>query len=433
MPLFTGSRLGVYEIVAEIGAGGMGVVYRARDTRLNRDVALKILPDVFAFDGDRLARFEREAQVLASLNHPNIAAIHGLEEAPPAGTGQAAVKALVLELVEGPTLADRIADGPIPLEEALPIVRQIADALEAAHDVGIVHRDLKPANIKLRPDGTVKVLDFGLAKVLEPAGAAVEATAAPTITSPAMTRVGVILGTAAYMAPEQARGKAVDRRADIWAFGCVLFEMLTGRRAFDAGETVSDAVAAILKNDPDWKALPPDTPPHIITLLRRCLQKDPQKRLPHVGLARIEIDDAIAAPLEQPSRTPGLSSQALRERLWRAAALSIAVAGGVVGLWSVRSTSPLTFEARLEINTPPGSAAYFAMSPDARHVVFQATTDGQTQLWLRSLDAEEARPIPGTTGAISPFWSPDSRAIGFFADQKLKRIDMAGGTGPRAR
>src|SRR5215467_4882465 len=264
----------------------MGEVYRARDTKLNRDVALKILPDAFTFDGDRIARFRREAQVLASLNHPNIAAIHGFEDS---GT----THALVLELVEGPTLADRIARGPIPLDEALPIARQIAEALEAAHEQGIIHRDLKPANIKLRADGTVKVLDFGLAKLADPAlatvGAAPNVTASPTITTPAlMTGVGMILGTAAYMSPEQAKGRPADKRSDVWAFGCVLYEMLTGRRLFQ-GDDVADVMARVIKSDTDWSVLPPSVPPHIRRLLRRCLQKDPQRRLPYIGAARLEL------------------------------------------------------------------------------------------------------------------------------------------------
>ena len=269
MSLVPGARLGPYEILSALGAGGMGEVYRAKDTTLHRDVALKILPESFALDPDRLARFKREAQVLASLNHPNVAAIYGFEESNPSpGSGQAAVQALVLELVEGSTLADRIAKGPIPIDEALPIARQIAEGLEAAHEQGIIHRDLKPSNIKLRPDGTVKVLAFGLAKALEPASVAGDLSQSPTITSPAMmTGLGVLFGTAAYMPPEQARGKAVDKRADIWAFGCVLYEMLTAKRAVD-GDTVTDIVVAVMAKEPDWAALPPATPPRVVELLR---------------------------------------------------------------------------------------------------------------------------------------------------------------------
>src|SRR5438105_8315147 len=267
MPLSLGVRLGPYEVIAAIGAGGMGEVYRARDTKLNRDVALKILPATFASDPDRLARFHREAQLLASLNHPHIGAIYGFED-----SGE--THALVLEFVDGPTLAARIARGPIPIDEALPIAIQIADALEAAHEQGIIHRDLKPANIKLRSDGTVKVLDFGLAKAMEPAaGSSPSMSMSPTLTTPAMTQAGMILGTAAYMSPEQAKGRAADKRSDVWAFGAVLYEMLTGRRAFEA-EDVSDTLAAILRAEPNWAALPANTPPNMKRLLRRCLQKD---------------------------------------------------------------------------------------------------------------------------------------------------------------
>src|SRR5437764_2373432 len=271
MALTPGTRFGVYEIVPPLGAGGMGEVYRARDTKLNRDVALKVLPEAFVLDPDRFARFTREAHVLASLNHPHIGAIYGFEESE-------GVHALVLELVEGPTLADRLTHGPIPIDDALPIARQIADALGAAHDQGIVHRDLKPANIKLRPDGTVKVLDFGLAKMLEPVPASADAARSPTITSPALTRMGVILGTAAYMSPEQAKGRAADKRSDIWAFGCVLYEMLTGRRPFD-GEDVSDTLAAVLRGEPDWTPLPRDLPPAIRLLVQHCLAKDRRQRV----------------------------------------------------------------------------------------------------------------------------------------------------------
>ena len=286
MALEPGTRLGVYEILSQLGAGGMGEVYRARDVKLDRDVAIKVLPQALREDPDRLARFEREAKTLASLNHPNIAHIHGFEDS----TG---VTALVMELVEGPTLAGRIAKGPIPLDEALPITKQIAEGLEAAHELGIIHRDLKPANIKVRDDGTVKILDFGLAKALEPKQPSdINVTQSPTITTPAMmTGVGVILGTAAYMSPEQAKGKPADKRSDIWAFGCVLYEMLAGKRAFD-GEDVSDILAAILRAVPDWNALPATTPRRVRTLLMRCLQKDRRERLADIADARFEIVDA---------------------------------------------------------------------------------------------------------------------------------------------
>src|SRR5687767_10133637 len=293
MPLAAGTRLGPYEITAEIAAGGMGVVYRARDTRLRRDVAVKVLPDSLAGDSERLARFRREAQVLASLNHPHIAAIYGLEE-----TG--GVLALVLELVDGPTLADRIGFRPIPFDEAMPIARQIAEALEAAHDQGIVHRDLKPANVKVRTDGTVKVLDFGLAKAVEPATAlglppGHDLSNSPTITSPALsTTAGVILGTAAYMSPEQAKGRPADRRSDICAFGALLYEMLTGRRAFK-GDDVSETIASVLKDAPDLTVLPGSTPPHIRRLIERCLDRDVKMRLRDIGEARIELSSSRAA------------------------------------------------------------------------------------------------------------------------------------------
>jgi serine/threonine protein kinase len=287
-----GTRLGSYEITGAIGAGGMGEVFRARDTRLHRDVAIKVLPELFATDPERLTRFEREATTLASLNHPNIAQIYGLES-----VGATGERALVMELVEGETLAERVSRGPVPIDEALPIARQIADALEAAHDGGIIHRDLKPANIKVRPDGTVKVLDFGLAKSIDPSGvlSGVDAANSPTFTSPAATGIGVILGTAAYMAPEQARGKAVDSRADIWAFGVTVYEMLTGKPLF-AGASVSEVLASILRDGPNWETLPHDTPASVRTLLRRCLQKDPQLRLRHAGDARLELTDADLSP-----------------------------------------------------------------------------------------------------------------------------------------
>ncbi len=317
MSLVAGTTLGSYEILALLGAGGMGEVYRAHDTKLNRDVAIKVLLPAVANDPDRLARFSREAQVLASLNHPNIAHIHGLEESE-------GVRALVMELVEGPTLAERIAQGAIPLDEALPIARQIAEALEAAHEQGIIHRDLKPANIKVRPDGTVKVLDFGLAKAIDQAASRrpqADLANSPTLSIHA-TEAGLILGTAAYMSPEQARGSTVDRRADLWAFGVVLYEMLTGTRLFQ-GATISDTLAAVLTKEPDWTALPAQTPVSIRTLLRRCLEKDRKRRLPDAAVARLEIDDAQMAPSGDGSRVavpvsrPALGAQRPRAVLPR--------------------------------------------------------------------------------------------------------------------
>jgi eukaryotic-like serine/threonine-protein kinase len=319
MPLQPGARLGSFEVLSALGAGGMGEVWRAHDRRLDREVALKVLPEAFVADAERLARFEREARVLASLNHAHIGGIYGLEEAD-------GVKALVLELVEGPTLADRIARGPIPVDEALPIARQIAEALEAAHEQGIIHRDLKPANTKVKPEGTVKVLDFGLAKALEPQLAAgrTDLSHSPTLTlGAAATQMGVILGTAAYMAPEQARGRPVDKRADIWAFGCVLYEMLAGRRAF-AGEDVTDTLASVVRGEPDWDALPAAVPRRVRELLRRCLQKDPRARLRDIGDARLEIVAASADSMADPPATQGGE--------WKRFSLRTVLVAGVVAL-----------------------------------------------------------------------------------------------------
>ena len=432
MPLPSGLRLGRYEIQFALGAGGMGEVSRARDTELHRDVAIKVLPEVFAADADRLARFKREAQVLASLNHPNIAAIYGIEEA-------AGVRALVLELVEGPTLADRIAEGAIPLDEAVPIARQIADALEAAHDQGVIHRDLKPANVKLRPDGAAKVLDFGLAKALEPVATTDNVSQSPTITSPAMTRLGMILGTATYMAPEQARGRAVDKRADIWAFGCVLFEMLTGRRAFD-GDDVAETIGAVIHKDPDWNLLPATTPSYLRTMLRRCLQKDPRKRLPHIGIARIEIDDTALEPMRE---APAVVTPVARH-LWSSARLAWFVAAVVaVGTISFEVTRYLTREAvdtpettRASILPPPqvavasggGPGWRFTLSPDGRSLAFLGRgADGRVQIWVRRIDAMTAQPLAGTDGVVAVAWSPDSRLLAFVAGGRLRKIDASGG------
>jgi len=434
--LSPGARVGPYEIVSAIGAGGMGEVYRARDAKLGRDVAIKVLPDVFGGDPERVARFEREAQVVASLNHPNIAIIHGFQESD-------GVRALVLELVEGETLGEIIARGPVPLADALAISRQIADALEAAHDKGIVHRDLKPDNIKLTPEGKIKVLDFGLAKMLEPEPArhpSFAGTMSPTLSIHA-TYGGVILGTAAYMSPEQARGKPVDRRTDIWSFGCVLFEMLTGRQAFEAGETISDAVAHILTREPDWNALPPDTPSHIRTLLRRCLQKDPSKRLPHIGLVRLEIDDGPAASDElAPAAASSAPQPASKKRV--AIALGVlfaAVAAGVVATWALMRTPPAVPQ-QLRFSVIPSSTQPFSVNgffrnvtiaPDGRHVVYVAPSGaGTSLLMVRALDQLEAVPLRGVTGATSPFMSPDSRSIGFFAQLAggdLKKVSITGG------
>jgi Tol biopolymer transport system component len=428
----------------------MGEVYRARDTKLNREVALKVLPEQFALESDRLARFQREAQVLASLNHPNIAAIYGFEESRSGGSAESPSGALVLELVEGPTLADRLVAGPIPLEEALPIARQIADALDAAHEHGIVHRDLKPGNIKLRPDEVVKVLDFGLAKLVDPAegppkgghyvrpGAPddrrvrlqPDLTMSPTITTPAMTMAGMILGTAAYMSPEQAKGRAADKRSDIWAFGCVLYEMLTGRRPFE-GDDVSDTLAFVLTKQPDWSALPNATPVPISRLLRRSLEKDRKRRLSDIADARLELDEAASARGEidqHVSTTRGVLG--VRERIGWVIGSLIAVAVAAAALFvAARARTPADApEMRVDIVTPPTSdPASFALSPDGRFLAFVGESDGNSRLWLRPLDQETARALPGTEGATLPFWSPDSRSIGFFASGNLKRVDVSGG------
>src|SRR5262245_16137478 len=346
MPLDPGTRLGAYEILGLIGAGGMGEVYRATDTRLKREVAIKVLPEAFAQDPDRLARFQREAELLASLNHPNIAAVYGLEHTD-------GVVGIVLELVDGETLADVVARGPLPLVDVLPIAQQITEALEAAHDKGVVHRDLKPANIKITPDGRVKVLDFGLAKMLDPAearGAKAGAMSMSPTLSVHATYAGIILGTAASMSPEQARGKPIDRRTDIWAFGCVLFEMLTGRHAFEPGETVSDAIASVLTREPDLTTLPDETPPPIRRLLRRCLQKDSQQRLPHIGAARLEIDEAHrGSPVEEHTvaavATPAVAvrpSGRRRALQWMGVAAAFAVGAAIAGYaaWKLKPEPP---------------------------------------------------------------------------------------------
>ena len=409
----------------------MGEVYRGHDLTLNRDVALKVLPDAFALDPDRLTRFKREAQVLASLNHPNIAAIYGFEES-------SGVRALVMELVEGPTLADRIARGPIPVEEALPIVRQIAEALESAHGKGVVHRDLKPANIKVREDGTVKVLDFGLAKVLDPLAGAALQSKTPTVTSPAATRAGVILGTAAYMAPEQAVGKIADERSDVWAFGVVLYEMLTATRPFD-GETVQEVVSEVLKSEPDWNRLPAGTPGGIRRLLRRCLRKEREHRLHDIADARIEIDDVEAAPDADPDGAT--ATRRATQRWVFVAVLSLVTfiaAVQTVRVWQRPQAFPPAPETRLEI-TPPAAAvvcdpsdlatqAWLAISPDGSTVAYSAFVEGTSMLWLRALDSPTTRVLAGTDSAVLPFWSADSKSIGFFADSQLKRIDVDGGT-----
>jgi len=434
--LTVGTRFGSYEIVAALGAGGMGEVYRARDTTLGRDVALKLLPDVFAGDADRVARLQREAKTLASLNHPHIATIYGFEAGPDEAGGR--IQALVMELVEGEDLAQRISLGRLPWEEALPIARQIAEALEAAHDQGVVHRDLKPANIKVRPDGTVKVLDFGLAKAFDRAigdhGSGAQANS-PTVTSPVMmTDAGVILGTAAYMSPEQARGKAVDRRSDIWAFGCVLFEMLAGRRCFDHRDSISDSIAAILTREPDWRALPPDTPEPIRRLLRRCLNKNAAGRLHHLADARLEIDEALASPIASPAIHTSPRAGLVAAVPWViAGSLAVVVVGLVVQL-RVRGPSRLEQSvAQFEMNLPPevevyrGSSQAVAFSPAATHVAFVGALNGLKQVYVRDLSQPEAVAIRGSENALSCFFSPSGDAVGFITDLGVYKVSLRDG------
>jgi hypothetical protein len=415
----------------------MGEVYRATDTNLKRQVALKVLPTAFVTDGDRLARFQREAEVLAKLNDPHIAQIYGLEKA-------GDVTALVMELVEGPTLADRIAEGPIAVDETLSIAKQIAEALESAHEQGIIHRDLKPANIKVRDDGTVKVLDFGLAKALDPAfgaagASAVSASMSPTITTPAMTQAGLILGTAAYMSPEQAKGRAVDKRSDVWAFGCVLYEMLTGKRAFD-GEDVSDTLAAVLRGEPDWIALPGNLSLTIRTLLLTCLEKDRRKRTVHATTAMFVLVNAanlIDRPiLEDASARVDIPKAPPWQRVGipLAASLVGAVLAGV-GIWvAARPAAPHPAIVRFVVDVPseqqlqePAPArTVMAVSSDGSAIVYLA----DRKLYLRRFDDSTARPIPGseaTASATSPVFSPDNGSIGWWVDGVIKRIRVTGG------
>src|SRR5262245_14954264 len=433
MSLAAGARVGAYEIVSAIGAGGMGEVHRAIDTKLKRQVAIKVLPELLAGDPDRLARFQREAEVLASLNHPHIAAIYGLEDSTD-------VKALVMELVEGPTLADRIAQGPIPVDDALPIAKQIAEALEAAHERGIIHRDLKPANIKIKDDGSVKVLDFGLAKFAESSTDSLSNPSAvslsPTITSPAlMTSVGMLLGTAAYMSPEQAKGRAADKRSDVWAFGCVLFEMLTGKRPFD-GEDVTDVLVAVLgKESADLNALPADVPVAIRTLLRRCLEKDRRRRIADISTALFAIDEVATL-----GAATGASSRAIPVRqvpIWRRLAvyggpallLGLALAGG--GVWFAMRAAPPRV-SRLAITTTPATALTIngverdlAISPDGARILYVGNNG--RELFVRPLDALEAVSL-FAGGPRGPFVSPDGQWVGFIDGGVVrKKVAITGG------
>jgi len=437
MPLTSGTRVGPYEIIAPLGRGGMGEVYRARDTKLGRNVALKILPESFAGDSDRLMRFEREARTLASLNHPNIAAIYGIEgDGSPAGVGETSPRALVMELVEGEDLADRIARGAMSLDEVLPIARQIAEALEAAHEHGIIHRDLKPANIKVRDDGTVKVLDFGLAKAMDANAATSDprqttGDAKPTMTSPALTAMGLILGTAAYMSPEQARGRAVDARTDIWAFGCVLFEMLAGGRPFD-GESVTDILGAIVHKEPEWKLLPASLPESLRHLLARCLAKDQKQRLHSIADVRLQIQDVLAGAPGDGSVAAAVVSPARmanRERVaWALAALSLAAAV-TLSLWRPSPAGGESPPFRLSMYPAEGGEVGVpAISPDGRRVAYSARgADGMPMVWVRDLDQSIPRSLSGTEGGNRVFWSPDSRRLGFVVGDVLKQISADGG------
>ena len=430
MALTPGTRLGAYEVTEQIGAGGMGEVYRATDSNLKRSVAIKVLPASVAGDADRLARFQREAEVLAALNHPNIGAIYGLKKTPD-------FTALVMELVEGEDLSQRIARGAIPIDEMLPIAKQIADALEAAHEQGIIHRDLKPANIKVRADGTVKVLDFGLAKAMDPAGvSSANAMNSPTLSMHA-TMHGVILGTAAYMAPEQARGKTVDKRADIWAFGVVLYEMLTSRRAFP-GDDITDTIVSVVSKEPDWSALPVATTVGLRRLLARCLKKEPKVRLQAIGEARAQIDELISgAPDEMPIAVVAQPASVSRRRSAVVASMTLLVGAAVAAIatWALTRTAPAKVQPMrfALVSTAAQALAVSAndrdlvLSADGAHLVYVSGNDAQVM--VRAIDQLDAVPLRGIIGARSPFLSPDGRWVGFFtgAGGELKKVSIAGG------
>jgi eukaryotic-like serine/threonine-protein kinase len=495
MPLTVGTQLGPYEILGPLGVGGMGEVYRARDSKLGREVALKVLPAAFASDAERMARFKREAQVLASLNHPNIAAVYGMEDGTISTDKSAAVHldpnsssraplvtgtppALVMELVEGPTLAERLRQRRIELEDSLPIARQIAEALEAAHDGGIIHRDLKPANIKIRPDGVVKILDFGLAKAIQGDPASSDLQNSPTITYMS-TMAGTILGTAAYMSPEQAKGKPLDRRADVWSFGCVLFEMLSGKQAF-TGETSSDVLADVIRGEPRWQELPESTPTRLTDLIRRCLQKDTKQRLQAIGEARIAIEQTLAevtVAANSPDGTispvasgvhpqPNASAVAASASNISGPAFTAATAAAAAAVQptpAARSSNILPwvlaaifaglaawlgFTEITQLKHPasaivtqllPPDGETFALtgnyagppqlSPDGRYLAFVSSNqEGLRRLWIRALGDPKPQLIANSDGATEPFWSPDSRSVGYFAGGKMHRVDIAGGS-----
>ncbi len=428
MALSAGDRLGHYEILAPLGEGGMGEVYRARDERLGREVAIKVLLAAVADDEARLARFEREARLLASLSHQNIATLYGLDE----HEGQ---RFLAMELAEGETLAERVKRGPIPVEDALPIALQIAEGLEAAHEEGIIHRDLKPSNVMLSPEGKVKILDFGLAKAWRDEVGDVALTDSPTITAQ-LTAGGVLLGTASYMSPEQARGRPTDRQADIWAFGCVLWEMLTGRRLFD-GDTVTDVLVGVLRKEPDWRLLPPDVAAPLRRLLSRCLEKDPRRRTQDVGDARIVLEDVLTGRLDEDPSSIGIVPR--RQRAFSRVVpwvITAILAVGVASLLVVRAqratVQPLSRSMTLSVELsgddplPQDGGAAAAPSPDGRSIAFVAGITGSTHLYLRALDALDARLLPGTEGAVSPIFSPDGRWIAFFANGLLKKVSIGG-------
>ena len=428
MVVRVGAVLGTYELIELIGEGGMGAVYRARDSRLGREVAIKVIRPELASHPDRLARFDREARLLASLNHPNIATVYGFELLDN-------VPFLVMELIAGETLAERSHLGPLPVKEALAIGGQIAAAMEAAHDRGVIHRDLKPSNIKLTPSGSVKVLDFGLAKALHTDSMAEAIAESPTLTSGA-TAAGLVLGTAAFMSPEQARGKPIDRRADVWAFGCTLFDMFTGRSAF-AGGTISDTLSNILTRDPDWSAVPQDVPPTIRRLLRRCLEKDLSHRLRDMGDARLELEEAVEGRAETDLPTSPPPDRAAGSRLRLVAAVSALLGGGVVAgvMWLMGFGDPPSHPRaiRFALSLPPSERLtssdfpVVAFAPDEAHVAYVATRGGRSQLFVRSLSALEPMPLTGTEGALTPFFSPDGQWIGFFADGQLKKVPVQGG------